>query len=207
MHAAFEILGYRSEHGMKINKRKGIQISLPLDNEKVMEVVAPIVMQADAFSDFPYPMLYRELDKNFPGSKFILTTRETQAWINSVHRHFLHRAPDGLFEWIYGVPTVRDNRSRFIEVYETHNAAVRKYFENRPHDFLELSIELLKDFQPICEFLNLPCSEEPFPIKNRGKYRGLRRRFKPVRDGWKHVWKAPAKIRKLVFGTFRTNNR
>ncbi len=106
IHTALEILGFRSEHGIPINKpkQKATQISLPLDNQKVMEVVIPRVMQADAFSDFPYPMLYRELDERFPGSKFILTTRERGAWIKSVQRHFQHRQPNGLFEWIYGVP-------------------------------------------------------------------------------------------------------
>ena len=41
----------------------------------------------DAFQDFPWPLLYRELDKRYPGSRFILTTRNTDAWVRSVLKH------------------------------------------------------------------------------------------------------------------------
>ena len=200
IHTALEILGFRSEHGIPINKpkQKATQISLPLDNQKVMEIVIPRVMQADAFSDFPYPMLYRELDERFPGSKFILTTRDRGAWIKSVQRHFQHRQPNGLFEWIYGVPTVVGHDQRFLEVYDAHNAAVRTYFKDRPNDFLEVSIESLADFKPLCEFLNLPDPEQPFPVRNRGEDKERKKRQKRA-----VLSRARAKIRKLVSKVFR----
>ena len=44
----------------------------------------------DAFQDNPWPILFKELDAAFPGSRFILTLREPAAWIASVVRHFGH---------------------------------------------------------------------------------------------------------------------
>ena len=180
VHTALEILGFRSEHGIPINKpkAKATQIPLPLTNQKVMEVVIPRVREADAFGDFPYPMLYRELDEAFPGSKFILTTRDAGAWIKSVQRHFSPRIPNGLFEWIYGVPTVVGHDQKFLDVYNSHNAAVREYFRDRPNDFLEVSIESLTDFKPLCEFLGLPSPEQAFPVRNRGEDKERKRRRK-----------------------------
>jgi hypothetical protein len=202
MHAAFEILGLRSQHGIAINKPKpkAAQISLPLDNRKVMEIAVPRMMQADAFSDFPYPMLYRELDKQFPGSKFILTTREPGAWIKSVQRHyqFQSRKPDGVLEWIYGVPTVVGHDHRLLQIYHAHNAAVRTYFKDRPNDFLEVSIESL-DFKPLCEFLNLPNPEQPFPVRNRGEDKEKNKRQKRA-----FLSRARVKIRKLVSKFYHT---
>ncbi len=57
-----------------------------------------LVEQYDAFQDNPWPMLYRELDRTFAGSKFILTVRPVDKRIKSVvsafnyHRSF-HREP------------------------------------------------------------------------------------------------------------------
>ena len=41
--------------------------------EKVHEMAYAMVPEYDAFEDNPWPILYRELDERFPGSKFILT--------------------------------------------------------------------------------------------------------------------------------------
>jgi Sulfotransferase domain len=42
----------------------------------------------DGFEDWPWLLLYKELDWAFPGSKFILTTRlDTAAWFESLCKH------------------------------------------------------------------------------------------------------------------------
>jgi len=35
------------------------------------------------FSDNPWPILFRLVDRSFPGSKFVFATRDTDAWIQS----------------------------------------------------------------------------------------------------------------------------
>jgi len=38
----------------------------------------------DAFCDNPIPFIYRELDQRWPASRFVLTTRPVQEWIDSM---------------------------------------------------------------------------------------------------------------------------
>ncbi len=45
-----------------------------------------VVQRYDAFQDFPWFLIYHELDQEFPYSKFILTTRNSESWFNSITR-------------------------------------------------------------------------------------------------------------------------
>ena len=44
--------------------------------------------QFDALQDVPWAALFRELDQAYPGSKFILTVRDEDAWLYSASSHF-----------------------------------------------------------------------------------------------------------------------
>ena len=44
----------------------------------------------DSFEDWPWPLFYKQLDKRFPGSKFVLTTRNSNRWLKS-YRNMLSR--------------------------------------------------------------------------------------------------------------------
>ena len=55
---------------------------------KVHELAYAKVPDYDAFEDNPWPILYRDLDARFPGSKFILTRRPSDAWIRSQVKDF-----------------------------------------------------------------------------------------------------------------------
>lgn len=184
LHAAFKLLGMRSEHGIRINKPKGILIEPPLDNSKMLDVALPRVAQSDVFSDIPWPLLYRELDELFPGSKFILTTRDPKAWISSVERHFSNRSPNGVMEWIYGVPEISQHLDRCLEVFNSHNSAVREHFKNRPSDFMEIGIENLTSFDPLCRFLQIDGPGVPFPFEGRQQDRMLKQARQVSRKRW-----------------------
>ncbi len=60
----------------------------PAIADKVHEMAYATVENFDAFEDNPWPILYKELDERFPGSKFILTRRPAEAWIKSQVRDF-----------------------------------------------------------------------------------------------------------------------
>jgi hypothetical protein len=47
-----------------------------------------VAKKFEALQDLPWAALYIELDKAFPNSKFILTVREEQDWLNSAKKHF-----------------------------------------------------------------------------------------------------------------------
>jgi len=49
-----------------------------------LESIYKFVDQNDAFQDNPWFCLYKELDKRYPGSKFILTERESDKWLRSI---------------------------------------------------------------------------------------------------------------------------
>ncbi len=64
-----------------------------------LEPVFGLVERYDAFEDNPWPLLYRELDQRFAGSKFILTVRERNDWLASAVNHFGTRETE-MRQWI-----------------------------------------------------------------------------------------------------------
>ena len=60
-----------------------------------------LVDQYDCFSDNPWPLLYRRLDVAFPGSRFVLTVRDTENWLRSQIEHFGEKNTQ-MRQWIYG---------------------------------------------------------------------------------------------------------
>lgn len=133
----------------------------------------------DAFQDNPWPVLYRDLDRQFPGSKFILTLRPASDWIRSVVKHFGGKTTP-MREWIYGkgcgAPV--GNEEIYLRRYEQHNEEVLDYFRDRSEDFLTLRITEGEGWEKLCPFLNCAPVEVPFPRANDARDRsGLRRMF------------------------------
>lgn len=124
-----------------------------------------LAQRYDAVQDTPWPVLYQELDQWFPGSKFILTTRSSDAWIRSVKKHFKgHRIP--AHEWIYGVSTALGNGSTYIQRFQEHNRAVLEYFQNRPDDLLVMNIPKGDGWEKLCPFLRVERPPFDFPAAN-----------------------------------------
>ena len=166
--AAFRILGYRTDKGVFLNtpnKKNSLWIDPPLTNHKVLARVLPILQEKEAFSDNPWPLLYRELDALFPDSKFVLTVREPQSWLASLIRHFGDGESD-MLEWIYGSRSVAGNEARCLAVYEAHNAAARAHFATRADAVLEIDIENQPRWDLLCSFLGKPIPRQPFPRAN-----------------------------------------
>ena len=134
-----------------------------------------ILKKYKAVADTPVVPYYPQLDKLFPGSKFILTVREMESWLVSVEKHwatapafedqplkrefqeFIRRA-------VYG--TIEFNKERFQYVYELHHKNVLDYFKNRPGDLLVMDICKGDGYEKLCPFLGLPVLNEPFPHAN-----------------------------------------
>jgi hypothetical protein len=182
LNRALQILGFDAVGGIRINHPKGITLPAPLQTADILAVALARAKQADAFNDNPWPLLYREMDKAFPGAKFILTVRDSGRWLESLVRHFGDTAND-VMRWIYGVPFPKGHEAQILRVYQAHNDAVRNYFAARPSDFLEMDFEQGDGWQKLCPFLGCAVPRVPFPHDNRGqererKQRGLWRRFK-----------------------------
>ena len=126
-----------------------------------------IAEEYDAVQDMPWPLLYRELDQAFPGSKFILTWRESDRWLKSICSHFGSN-PAVLQQLTYGedAPYPVGHEAHYVKVYETHNAEVRRYFAERKEDFLEMNLSKGDGWNVLCPFLGEPMPDSPFPRTN-----------------------------------------
>ena len=132
---------------------------------RALDLAREVSQQHDAFQDNPWPILFREMDELHPGSRFILTLRDTDDWFESVHAHFAGRSTP-MREWIYGVGDPDGNREAFVERYERHNREVREYFADRPDDLLVLRITDGEGWEPLCAFLGHQVPEGDFPHRN-----------------------------------------
>ena len=131
---------------------------------------------ADALADVPAACRFRELDVIYPGSKFILTVREREAWLASCRKHWDRSGMAGAqasvrFEYywcrahLFG--RLDFDAENHWRSYERHSSAVRAHFADRPGDLLELDITRGDGWEPLCRFLNVPIPDKPFPWKNR----------------------------------------
>ena len=125
----------------------------------------------DSFEDWPYPLVFDQLDQLYPGSRFILTRRRSpEVWLRSLEAHSLRTDPtEGTRTrtLVYGWPYPQLNRRAHQSLYEEHLTRVRSYFVRRPNDLLEVCWEEEANWEALCTFLDLPFPSCPFPHANR----------------------------------------
>ncbi len=169
MGAALETLGYHLGGGFRVNHPRGVPIPLPITQEKLASAARSFALRADAFEDNPWPIVFREMDQAFPGSKFILTRRDPATWIDSMIRHFGVDA-NPMRTFIYGHGSPVGHEAQYIARYQRHIDKVLAYFAQRPDDLLILNLEDA-DWPELCDFLGKPRPHEPFPHRNRAEER------------------------------------
>ena len=139
-----------------------------------------LLQQADALTDTPVCCLYKALDQAYPGSKFILTVREKQAWLASYQGHWrrypflFSERPDGflahyshfLNERLYGTQSA--DPEILSAAYDRYTAEVFEYFRDRPEDLLILDISSGQGWNELAPFLERAIPQIPFPWENRG---------------------------------------
>ncbi|MGB0757573.1 MAG: sulfotransferase family protein [Patescibacteria group bacterium] len=144
---------------------------------KDKETLSKVIGAYDAFQDNPWPLLFRELDKWYPGSKFILTVRDVDKWYQSVLNHFGGRTTK-MRQWIYkGAGDPRGNEDIYKVAYNNHNEEVLKYFADRRDDLLMLDFSKDDGWQELCAFLKKDIPNKPFP---HSKKRYMRTLLKPL---------------------------
>lgn len=147
---------------------------------------------AQVFQDFPFsfPRTYQEMDMAFPGSKFILTVRDSpEQWYNSVTKFHaklfgkgqlpssadLQQAAYVWKGWIwecnrilYETPESDPYKKEMLMAhYEAYNAAVIDYFKDRPNDLLIVNVSETEDYQRFCSFIGVKSDADGFPWENR----------------------------------------
>ena len=152
----YEVLGARPD------------LASNLFNQEFEEVIT-LTESYDAFQDNPWPLLYKELDKRYPNSKFILTLRNEEKWIKSSVNYFGTRDTE-MRRWIYGMGHPQGYENLYLEKYKNHNREVIAYFSKRKNDLLIIDWEKNIGWQELCEFLDEPIPNKPLPHVNKGDY-------------------------------------
>ncbi len=162
LHEALSLLGYESLHWGGPAVRKLVEVSLEI-GDPLLSRVDP---HFDAFSDIlALSVNFELLDAQYPGSRFILTVRPIDDWIESRRRHVesnIRRQAAG--EYHGGFVTVDEPAWR--QEWTAHVERVRGYFADRS-DFLEVDITDNASWGPLCDLLDRPSPRVAFPWINR----------------------------------------
>lgn len=163
---ALTALGFRSVH-FAADAQTFRQIEAADYQLKLLERV-------DALTDIPLVPYFRQLDRLYPDSKFILTLREASSWLASMERHYqahpVHTAtrPEVIrYFRLANYGSLTFNREHLLDVYDDHVRRVTHYFRDRPQDLLVMNICEGDGWEALCPFLGKAAPPIPFPWANR----------------------------------------
>ena len=169
LHKALRILGFDSFHW-------GVGEAPMIWYEMSAMGRSQTLEQWYALSDLPIPLLYKDLDESYPGSKFILTIRDEVDWLRSVsrlwdarynptrHLWYVYPFSDQIHTVLYGQKSF--DPLVFLRRYRRHNAEVQAYFKDRPGDLLVMDMDDGAGWGPLCKFLGTPVPDVPYPRAN-----------------------------------------
>lgn len=195
---ALIMLGYRAMH-FPFDDATRREIADYVDSG-AERIELTILREYDALTDIPVCCIYQGLDRAYPGSRFILTVRDKETWLNSCERlwtklgeHMVRGDPEfvavqyiGFLQrtlaqrtlayappsTIDGVQTAIFDREIFAQTYDAYHREVYDYFRDRPADLLTLNIVGGEGWETLAPFLGLPIPEKPFPFEMRLRERG-----------------------------------
>ena len=160
LYAALHELGFRSGTFGHLKE-------LGLDNWRRGDFSTDYLRDFDAVTDLPIGLYYPQLDKRYPESKFVLTTRDLKSWLASCKSQFMGNPnPAAGFHRevriaTYGVTSF--NEPLFRYVYESHRRNVEWYFRHRLQDLLIMDICGGDGWEALCAFLGKEIPQMPFP--------------------------------------------
>lgn len=147
---AMEILGYKSKHYLSNNPISDI------DNH-------------DFLCDMPIQTRYKTYDRIYPNSKFILTIRSKQSWLDSCRNYYIDVNKTD-FRYRYRIE--QNGISGFDELifskkYDDHLNEISKYFKLRQKNLLIFDICAGESWDKLCKFLSKPIPNVSFPYENK----------------------------------------
>ena len=177
---ALKLLGYNVLHDeLRLMKDRAIRNDLSALKDT----------EFDAFLNVN-PKAFFVYDREFPDSKFILTTRDPNQWVNSV-RHWRQKLDKAirindltiadlfytdsysvsvLLEYIENYSCIATDDESYIYKFTQHTEEVKSYFKDRPQDLLILDTSQPNDNHvKLSEFLSIPWPPASlYPHENRG---------------------------------------
>jgi len=174
---AIDQLGFGPCHHMEeVLKNMDVQVPLWSETLKGNMDWGSIYKGFKSAVDWPTAGFFRELIKEYPTAKFILTERNPENWADSFGSTIYKliegkdKAPEKMHDWLNmanavitktGFPQGLD-REGLINGFIAHNRAVREVI---PEEKL-LVFQVKEGWEPLCKFLNVPVPDEPFPRTN-----------------------------------------
>jgi hypothetical protein len=190
MAAALKSLGYRLG-----NQQEGELLIEDWARRDFRSLIA-YCRKADAFQDSPFSRNYtfQAMDMAFPGSKFVLTIRDSaEQWYDSLIRFQSMRLEKRTGE--RRLPTEEDlrqdpyiypgylwrvrelvrgvsegvelyNKDALCREYNEHNARIQDYFRHRPDHLLVLNVSDPMAMEKLCRFLGMPFTGQRMPRLN-----------------------------------------
>lgn len=128
-----------------------------------------------AGSDHGVTIFYKYLDGRYPGSKFVLSTRDLDEWLTSLEWVLDYVRLDKITGPIREVTimarmqlleTLEFDRDKAIAAYHRHHTDVKRYFADRPDDLLEMRIGDGDGWETLCPFLGVEIPDIAFPRTN-----------------------------------------
>lgn len=161
-HEAMELLGFKSLHWGGPPVRQAVEAAL-VEGRPALADLDPAF---DAFSDVE--PLYRHfdvVDRQYPGSRFVLTLRPVDDWVASRRRHVERNVARRAAGEYHGHFLDVDEPAWRAEWHD-HVHRVRAHFRGRS-DFIELDLTASPGWDPLCSLLGVPPPDRPFPWANR----------------------------------------
>jgi hypothetical protein len=165
--AALKILGFDSAHWL--DGKWAVSILKEMRAKGRSETLE----RHYALCDLPIAILFRELDRAYPGSKFILTVRDEVDWLVSTRDHWSYKHNTFRRDWdkwpaanfihraTYG--QAHFDAETMLSRYRQHNAEVREYFRNRPNDLLIMDMSRGAGWKELCPFVEREIPKGEYP--------------------------------------------
>lgn len=167
LHNALIELGFNSLHWGGEAAHEAVQRAIAED--------APLLTHLDpaydAFSDIGVlSRRFAMCDRQYPGSKYILTVRPVEEWLDSRRRHVernVARAKAGEYTGTW----LEVDIPKWQAEWDAHMERAHRYFDGRD-DMIEVDVTAGPGWEPFCRLLDLPVPSKPFPWRNRDEARG-----------------------------------
>lgn len=170
---ALRMLGYSVAHNPPANVSREVDWAKGQHRDQIFSVLQSLLDDHDVLQDSPMAFFAPDFDIAYPNSKFILTVRAPDRWLNS-YRNYFPDHNNALRRWMYGVPRFSGNETIYKKVFEDKNAEIITYFSGRS-DLLIMNLEAGDGWVKLINFLGKDLDGR-FPHLRAGKKPGVRRR-------------------------------
>lgn len=164
LHRAVERLGYTSLHWG--GEAAYLDVLRAIDDRVPVLTYLPDVQ---VYSDIETLSVNFDLaDAQYPASRFVLTVRELDSWLDSRRRH-VERNAERKARGEYTGSYLEVDLEGWRRQWEDHHRRVARHFAGRPDDLLVMNIVAGDGWELLAPFLGHPILLEPFPHENRDR--------------------------------------